>query len=219
MSALAVATLLLLILLVPGVFAAWGYEQSKEIYSRRLRDWYARLAALTALCVAALAWPLYWLWTEYWDQFAARESLPRWLVVVPFAYIGLPALAGWLLGLWSAQLGQWSWFKSRRSAPTAWDYLFSERESGFVRCRLKSGRWVGGHYSRYAYLSSYAGLHSAERDIYIAEAVHLDQVDGMPLWHQGPSGETMTLVGGGILVKWEDIEELGFASTHELIPE
>ncbi|WP_420621169.1 hypothetical protein [Candidatus Poriferisodalis sp.] len=45
MSALAVATLLFLVLLVPGVFAAWDYERSKEIYSRRLRDWYARLAS------------------------------------------------------------------------------------------------------------------------------------------------------------------------------
>ena len=89
--------------------------------------------------------------------------------------------------------------------------------AGTAACDLSSGVGSGTLVARI--LSGYAALHSPERDIYIAEAVHLDQETGMPIWRQDGPSERMALVGGGMLVKWDDIEILGFAATHELLSE
>ena len=207
------AALLVLVLLLPGAFAAWGFERHVQRYGRRLKDWLLRLAGLSAVCLALGAGPLYWLMATYGRDFAEREALPWWLYLVPGLYLVLPASGGWALGLLVRRSGSpMSRLLGPIRAPSAWDLLFDTRESGFVSCRLRSGRWVGGLYADADSVRSYVGADGPVQDIYIAHAAEFDQDTGSPIWLDG--GYLWT--GGGILLKWADIESLEFRQTREL---
>ena len=198
---------LVLVLLLPGAFAAWGFERHVQRYGRRLKDWFLRLAGLSAVCLAVGAGPLYWLVATYWRDFAEREPLPAWLYLVPGLYLVLPASGGWVLGLLVRRTGStMSRLLGPTRAPSAWDSLFEAGDVGFVTCRLRSGRWVGGLYSDADPIRSYAGADGPVPDIYLAHAVEFDQDSGYPVRLDGDYVWT----SGGILLKWADIESLEF---------
>lgn len=158
------AALLLLVVLLPGAFAAWGFERHVQRYGRRLKDWLLRLAGLSAVCLAVGAWPLHWVVSSYWDDFTDGNALPWFVYLAPVAYLAVPAAVGWWLGLLMRSRNSMEHvrrkpFRVRLSsalrrpilqrvvsklpgpnrAPTAWDALFEAREPGFIRCRLRSG--------------------------------------------------------------------------------
>lgn len=97
-------------------------------------------------------------------------------------------------------------------APSAWDLLFDTREAGFVSCRLRSGRWVGGLYVDAVPVRSYVGADGPVQDIYLARAAVFDQDSGNPVRRDGDYVWT----GGGILLKWADIESLEFRQIRGL---
>ena len=201
------AALLLLVLLLPGAFAAWGFERHVQRYGRRLKDWMLRLAGYSAVCLAVGAGPLYWLAASYWEDFSNREPLPWWLYIVPLLYLALPAAAGWGLGLLVSRSGsRTSRLLGPIRAPTAWDSLFNAKEAGFIRCRLKSGTWVGGMYADAQPIKSYVGADGPLQDIYIAYATQFDQETGYPC----TDDDGFLWTGGGILLKWSDIDSLEF---------
>lgn len=227
------AALLLLVLLLPGAFAAWGFERHAQRYGRRLKDWLLRLAGLSAVCLAAGAWPLHWVVSSYWDDFVQGRPLPWPIFLAPIAYLGVPTAAGWWFGLQTrplksidsesreplrTRLGSVlrlpilrrvvSGLPGPNRAPTAWNALFDARKAGFVRCRLRSGRWVGGLYATASPVSSYVGPEGPDQDIYIAYAAEFDQGTGDPVLHEG--GVRFMWLRGGILLKWADIESLEF---------
>ena len=88
------AALLLLALLLPGAFAAWGFERHVQRYGRRLKDWLLRLAGLSAVCLALGAWPLHWVVSSYWDDFTQGRALPWYVFLAPVAYLAVPAAVG-----------------------------------------------------------------------------------------------------------------------------
>ena len=97
--------------------------------------------------------------------------------------------------------------KGGRASPNAWAQLFERGYPGMIRCKLKSGRWVGGYYG----FGSHASAQGPTTDVYISEALHFN-ADGQPMWTD--SGAP-AWVGGennptGILVQWEDVETLEF---------
>ena len=227
------AALLLLVLLLPGAFAAWGFERHAQRYGRRLKDWLLRLAGLSAVCLAVGAWPLHWVISSYWDDFTDGKALPWLVYLAPVAYLAVPAAVGWWLGLLMRprNLLESEPRKSFRTrlksalrqpvlrraasrlpgphrAPSAWDALFDAREAGFVRCRLRSGRWVGGLYAKASPVSSYVGPEGPDQDIYIAYAAEFDQGTGEPALKEGE--DELVWLNGGILLKWADIESLEF---------
>ena len=135
------AALLVLVLLLPGAFAAWGFERHVQRYGRRLKDWLLRLAGLSAVCLALGAGPLYWLMATYGRDFAARQALPWWLYLVPGLYLVLPASGGWALGLLVRRSGS-PMSRLPRSDPRPvrlGSAVRHRRASGFVRCRLAVG--------------------------------------------------------------------------------
>lgn len=228
------AALLLMVLLLPGAFAAWGFERHVQRYGRRLKDWLLRLAGLSAVCLAVGAWPLHWVVSSYWDDFARGRALPWYVFLTPVAYLAVPAAVGWSLGLLMrprnliasatreplrTRLGSVlrrpilrrvaSALPGPNRAPTAWDALFDARASGFIRCRLRSGRWVGGLYARASPVSSYVGPEGPDQDIYIAYAAEFDQGTGEPALREDTQG--LVWLNGGVLLKWADIESLEFA--------
>lgn len=69
-------------------------------------------------------------------------------------------------------------FKSKRLArriqipyPTAWDYLFDQREPAFVLVHLSSGALLGGYWGR----KSYAGSFPNDGDIYLEAVYAVDE--------------------------------------------
>lgn len=146
-ESIARTTAVAFVLLVPGAAAAAGFEWHSVRYSRRGRDWVLRLLLLSGLWLAGGFWLWHWLAMNYWDDLSARRPVPWWVYVVPLAFVVLPYVVGWLLGWLTVQFPAWM----RRvlggnRTPTAWDHLFIHGTAGSVRCRLRSGRWVGGSY-------------------------------------------------------------------------
>ena len=226
MADLADTALILIVLLLPGAFAAWGYERYRELYARRSKDWLIRLAAISGMSLTITAGPLYWLVSNYGDDFRNQNSLPWWMVGIPLAYIGVPTLLGiasglasrWITARYERKVTKISQvLASTRDAPTAWDYVFHERRSGMIRCKLKnSDRWVGGLFGPGGFLGSYAAGHGSEREIYVSQAIHFDAENGQP----GRTTENdWDWVGGtdgaGIIIKWDDIETIEFMPIGE----
>lgn len=77
---------------------------------------------------------------------------------------------------------------------------------GSVRCRLRSGRWVGGSYEEAGQIDSFASEDAAATDVYISKAVEYDQDTGAPLLRDGMPAWT----GGGLLLRWHEVESLEF---------
>lgn len=224
---LASAALTIAVLLIPGVAFIWGYERWNEVYARRARDWPFRLAAIAAVYLAVASGTIYWLASSYWADLAGLRPVPKWLAFVPVAYVVGAAAFGFALGAlvrlvsawghwlarfsWLNRIERWlvGWTRSGRGAPNAWAYLFRSESEGIVRCRLKSGRWVGGYYG----IGSYASAQGPKRDLLISRAVPFGE-DGAPI---APCGGTAD--SGGLerrislLVKWDDIETLEFTAT------
>lgn len=184
----------------------WAFRRSSPSYGDRLRDWLLRLLCLSAVCLTVGSWPLYWVYSNFWDQMIAGSPLPRGLYLLPAAYLVLPTAAGWIFG--HAVNKQWLWaskLAGKDRPPLAWDHLFNERCHGYIRCRLKSDRWVGGYYNDdQTYnlgLASYAaGGGFDDRDLYISYAFNFDQETGVQLHPTGAS----------ILIKWSEVEFLEF---------
>lgn len=204
------AAILLIVLVLPGAFFSWGFEKKVPRYGKQLKDWLVRLAGATAIWNAVVSWPLHWLYTSYWDDLAVGKTLPWPIYIAPIAYLLVPAAvgwgAGWLFARTEKKMPKVAEFLAPNRRPSAWDHLFGAEVPGFVRCCLKSGRWVGGAYYLAKPLRSYSSLAEAEKDIFIAHAVEFNQEDGTALRHQGDYVWTK----GGIYITASQIESLEF---------
>jgi hypothetical protein len=90
------------------------------------------------------------VWTRGWDGLANEARAAGALGLLLF--IVVPAVAA----------GGVTWWQRRgrrsaryRSTPTAWDRMFQNRGSCFVRVRLRDGAWAGGWYGTRSYATSY----------------------------------------------------------------
>lgn len=84
----------------------------------------------------------------------------------------------------------WGWVRGRQSAvtetkilnallgrtpaPRAWDNLFSERPSVYLRLRLENDKWLAGRFAE----SSYAGGFPNDTDLYLEEGWDIDPDTG-----------------------------------------
>ena len=130
------------------------------------------------------------------------------LAAVPLAYIGVPLLAGTVLGV-GLRRG-WSIAKivaGPDPAPRAWDYLFRYHIDGWIRCRLKSGTWLAGAYADANGKRSYAAGYPEPQDLYLAASVEVDAETGE--FALDDDGRPQ-LGLGGLLVRWEEVEYLEF---------
>lgn len=206
-------SLLIFVFLFPGVFFGWGFAQSRPLHSGRAREWLIRYASMSAGWLAVGAWPLHWLYRSYWQDLVDGKTLPPLVYLVPLAFLAVPAVAGWCAGQLALKLRGWAqrikWvgrLMATSATPSAWDHLFDSREAGFVRCRLRSGRWVGGLYDSSQPVRSYASDGKADQDIFMASAVEFDQESGAVLLREGKYAWT----GGGLYLRSNDIETLDF---------
>ena len=201
------AVFTLAVALLPGALFVWAFErQTGQRYGIRSRDRFLRFVGGSALVLAVLATPLYWIYARYWGEFVAGNRLPPAVALVPVAYVALPSAAGWLAG--TGLRKGWGWatlITGPNPAPRAWDHLFQNPTDAWIRCRLKSGTWVGGAYADAYGRRSYAAGYPEPQDLFLAIAVELDEDTGEFVLNehgQPIHGE------GGLLLRWEEIEYL-----------
>lgn len=193
--------------LVPGAAAAAGFEWHSVRYGRRSKDWVLRLLLFSGLWLAAGFWAWHWLAMNHWASLVSLRPVPWYVNLVPASFVGVPYTFGWGVGWLTAHAPH----RMRRllggnRTPTAWDHLFETQEAGLLRCRLRSGRWVGGFYAEDKKATSYAGADDDDRDLYIARAILFDQQTAAPVLRNGVPVET----NGGILLQRRDVESLEF---------
>ena len=97
------------------------------------------------------------------------------------------------------------------SAPRAWDHLFQHRRRGWVRCRLKSGTWLGGAFAEVNGRQSVVARYPEPQDLYLAATIDVDPRTGELRgdWQAAAHDDI------GVLLRWEDIEYLEFIHADE----
>jgi hypothetical protein len=191
---------------LPGGLYVWAFERQVGAWGVSLADRLLRFIATSALFHLAAAPVSYLLWRDHLREgFTGPEpTLPLWLWAVTGTYIALPIALGVVIGQ--------GVLKGRRlalllagsnAAPTAWDFLFSPNPNGWVRCKLKSGAWIGGAFAD----GSYAGGHPEPGDLFIVRAADIDQQTGE--FRRDDDGNAI-LRASGVLVRWEEVEYLDF---------
>lgn len=212
MTGLGAATLLLVALL-PGALATWSFERWAGRFGIELQDRALRFVGGSAILLSISAGPLYWLYANYWDRFVDRQALPWWIWFAPVLYTMLPVAGGGLLGMgWK---NNWSWARhvsGRDRTPQAWDHLFQDRPTGWIRCKLKSGTWVGGAFGEVDGRRPYASGYPESQDLFLPAILHLDHHSGKILTKGDGKPE---LLGSGILIRWDEIEYLEFTEAPE----
>lgn len=202
------AVVVIVIALLPGALYVWAFERQAGRYGIGLSDRILRFVGGSAVLLAVFASPLYALHANFTGDVMAGRPLPWWLAAVPLAYVGVPLVAGTVLGVGLRRGWQLAKIVAGPDpAPRAWDYLFQYHIDGWLRCRLKSGTWLGGAYADANGKRSYAAGYPEPQDLYLAASVEVDPEtgefalddDGRP--RLGP---------GGLLLRWEEVEYLEF---------
>jgi hypothetical protein len=216
-----------LLAVLPGAVYIWSFERVVGRWGIGLSDRLLRFTAASAVFLALLAAPIYYLRStyihhrvveksghvHYENRIASGRSLPLWLFLLPIGYILVPAALGTSIGravgskseFWRG-VGRFA--AGRDPAPRAWDYLFSSDPAAAVRMKLKGdGPWLGGFFGAESYA---AGYPEQPQDLYLERTFAMDQGDGsFALDAAGGPVE----VGTGLLIRWDEVQFL------EIFPE
>ena len=197
----------LVVALLPGAFFVWGFERNAGRYGIGLRDRALRLVGSSSVFLALFASVLYWLYARYWHSFVSGEPLPVWLMIAPIVYIAIPGTLGWIFGSQVRSGTRWARILAGSDrAPRAWDHLFQDREPGLVRCKMKSGSWVGGMYAEVENKRLYASGYPEIQEIYLTRSLQINPEDGS----FNELADQLILGAGGLLMRWEEIEMMEF---------
>lgn len=194
---------------LPGALYTWAFERLVGRWGVGLSDRLLRFAGGSAIFHAVTAPFTYWLWVTFWRSSRVPDgaSLPLQVWLVPLFYVGIPVALGTIAALGHRAEKPWARLLTGSDpAPRAWDYLFQGHPDGWIRCRMKSGVWIGGAFADSNGRRSYVAGYPEPADLYLAQAVDVDPetgefrlVDGAP-----------SLADSGLLLRWEEVEYLEF---------
>jgi len=199
-----------LLAILPGAAYTFAFERFAGAYGVTLSDRIVRFLAASAVFHALASAPEYLLYRNLIRSGELKNGKTSlWLVeLLAVSYVAIPIVCGVLVG-YGRQSG-WRWARmisGRALAPRAWDHLFATPRTGYIRAKLKSGRWVGGFYGGTTEgLTSYAAGYPEPQDILIARSVEIDGQTGAYIIERGRPKET----GTALLLKWEELELLEF---------
>lgn len=202
------AVTVVMVALVPGALYFWAFERQTGRWGIGLSDRVLRFIGASALFHVAFAPASYWFWSTQWTKVRAGVPLSLWLWGLAILYVALPIAAGSLVGHATHRRRPWArWFVGPHPAPRAWDYLFERGSDGWVRLRLKSGRWIGGAYSEVDGRVPYSSGYPEPPDLFLAATVDVDADTGeFPVDAEG----RIVHRRGGLLVRWDEVEYLEF---------
>lgn len=194
--------------LLPGALYVWAFERQAGRWGIGLSDRLLRFVGGSALFHAVAAPVTYWIWAEQAPRVRAGDPVSWWLWLLVVAYVAVPTVTGTVVGRGVRAERRWTaWFTGPDPAPRAWDHLFGQRADGWVRLRMKSGVWLGGAYADANGRRSYAAGYPESQDLFLAAAVELDQETGEFVTD---AEGNVTLLEGGILLRWDEVEHLEF---------
>jgi hypothetical protein len=192
---------------LPGALYVWGVERFIGKWSLRSPDRLLRFVAVSAIFHVLAAPATYWLFHRYVDsdEWRAGNHLPVGLWAALLVYVAFPFALGVVVGARSAneRITVEALVSPRNDPPRAWDYFFATQPDGWIRCRLKSGLWIGGAYAQ----GSYAAGYPEDGDLYLATLADIDAQSGEFAFD---SDGAVTLRDASLLVRWEEIEYLEF---------
>ncbi|MEV0322225.1 DUF6338 family protein [Streptomyces sp. NPDC050658] len=190
---------ILLILVLPGVFhqavrerLRGGVAAEQEPQNRIVRAIAAGALLDAVYAVAAGPWLVRILSGGGDGPLAGVMREPRRAGIAALLLIVVvPSALAWAQAAWSRRHARARY----EPTPTAWDALFRDRGSCFVRMRLKSGLWVGGWLGSRSAVSAYP----QDGDLYLQAQ-----------YRMGSDGTFLGKVPGtaGVHVRASDIEVL-----------
>lgn len=198
------ALAVVVIALLPGALFVWSYERQTGPWGIQLPDRLFRFVGASAVLQAVAAPATFGIWRHYirdgtWLN-AERLSLVLWAAIA-FYVIG-PVALGVFVGRSTAAGRPWATGLAGHP-PRGWDFFFSRGPDGWVRLRLKSGKWIGGAFDR----DSWAAGYPEAGDLYIASAAEVDPDSGSFVFD---GDGNVVLRDSGILIDWQDVEYLEF---------
>lgn len=200
---------ILLILVLPGVFYQAVREHlrgaiaaEQEPQNRLLRAIAAGALLDAVYAVAAGPWLVDLLVGNGAGPLAGASSRPREAGLAALLLVVLvPAGIAW---------AEAAWGRRRRRAryeptPTAWDALFRDRGSCFVRARMKNGLWVGGWLGTRSAVSAFP----QQGDVYLQAQ-----------YRMGPDGRFLGRVPGtgGVYLRAADVDVLELLDPPAAVP-
>ncbi|MGH3320202.1 MAG: DUF6338 family protein [Streptosporangiaceae bacterium] len=189
------ALLIVIVAVLPGSVYTWAYERQTSPYGVTFADRTLRFIAVSLIFHLVLAWPEY---AVYRGAIAGRGSLGLVQFVVLWlgllVLVAVPASVGTILGgLYATRSTRegLGWLRRRLSAeterrllrvalgrtpaPRAWDDLFSEHPSAYIRVRTPDGVWIAGRFAK----DSYAAGFPNSTDLLLEEAWEVEQSSGV----------------------------------------
>jgi hypothetical protein len=188
-----IAVLLIVVTVLPGSMYTWAYERQASAFGVTFADRTLRFIAISIIFHLALGWPEYLLYRAALNgpTFAAGQFGAAWAATIPLVLI--PAAVGTVLGgLYTTRNSRegWHWLRGKLSAereerllrfalgrtpaPRAWDDLFSDRPTVYIRVRTIDGTWLAGVFAD----NSYAGGYPHDTDLLLEEAWQIVAEDG-----------------------------------------
>ena len=193
----------LLLAVLPGAAFTWALERQVGSYGVSFADRTLRFVGVS-IVFHLVALPFEYLVATSllaesgFDWGDVLTVWPALLLLFAIPY-GLGSVLGGLYRSRSARDGHWTWVRRRLSepaerrllrvalghdpAPRAWDHLFADRSSRYLRVRLQDGTWVAGLFAD----RSYAGGYPNPTDLLLEQAWSVDPVTGEPADQQGPA--------------------------------
>lgn len=203
------AAAILVLAVLPGALYTWAFERLVGRWGVGLSDRLLRFSGGAAIFHAAVAPLTYWLWATQWSsgRIGRGEPLPLGLWLVAVLYVAVPFGLGTLAAYGHRKGARWARaLTGSDPAPRAWDYLFQGGQDGWIRCRMKSGVWIGGAFADHNGRRSYVAGYPEPADLFLAQAAEIDPDTGEFQLNDGQP----VLRESGLLLKWEDVEYLEF---------
>lgn len=189
-----IALAILIVAVLPGAAYTWTYEREAASFGVTAADRTLRLIGVSAVFHVLFAWPEYAAYRNVSEARSLATGQFAELYIGVLLLLAIPAACGTTLGrLFVTQhmdrsdvgrlrrrLGTAREQRllrvvlGRDPAPRAWDDIFVERPSLYVRARAQDGTWVAGRFDS----DSYAAGFPQDPDIYLEDAWEIDQTTG-----------------------------------------
>lgn len=176
---------------VPGFISIKVYQLFFPGERKKSSEQVVDAVAYSSINYAILFWPIFLI-----ESSGIRSSSPSWYFIF-YVFVLLIAPIIWV----------WVWSKIRKTefvqknaphpTPKAWDYVFSQRKSYWVKVTLKNGDVIGGLF----HTNSFASSAPAEEQIYIEETWILNDEGGF---------ERMKNDSAGVIILSSEISHIEF---------